>query len=290
MAIGAVPYKFHQKNDLSMTTDNGNGEEFQDEVEEEEATGDVFDCVTENGYFHKLSPISKSLFLLVGLLLVSAIMYGWDAEVAEDEIMEDIKLKTLKETDVETSKKITEETIAQPPSSEQPKTIGDVGSCDDVCEKRETSRKTKFGGDMLDPKEVLRLAKAARDETIASIREDYGEYFDDIFVKASNDTKPNDEPMYKGTEGVTPEGPSRDRLKRKLKLKVLKMMHAIRTSESNVIGCDCIKKEGTVNGEADESIFEASDYYEKYVFANGGHSQGEKSNGIKYLFRNSKSV
>jgi hypothetical protein len=285
MAIGTVRYKFYQKNDLSMTTDNGNGEEFQDEVEEEEATGDVFDCVTENGYFHKLSPISKSLFLLVGLLLVSAILYGWDAEVAEDEIMEDIELKTLNETEIETSK-----TITQPPSSEQPKTIVDVGSCGDLCEKRETNRKTKFGGDILDPKDVLRLAKAARDDTIALLREDYGKYFDDIFVKPSNDTKPNDEPIYKGMEGVTPEGPSRDRLKRKLKLKVLKMMHAIRTSESNVIGCDCIKKEGTVNGEADESIFEASDYYEKYVFANGGHSQGEKSNGIKHLFRNSKSV
>jgi hypothetical protein len=277
MGIGTVPstYKFHENNDLSMATDNGNEEEFQDEVEEEEATVDVFDCVTENGYFHKLSPITKSLFLIVGLLLVSAILYGWDAGVAEDEIMEDIELKTLNETQIETSKTITEGTITQPPLSEQPKTIVDVASCDDVCEKRETNRKTKFGGDILDPKEVLRLAKAARDETIALIKEDYGKYFDGIFVKPSNDTNPNAQPIYKGMEGVTPEGPSRDRLKRKLKLKVLKMMHAVRTSESNVIGCDCNKKEGRVNEEADESIFEASDYYEKYVFANGGHSQGE---------------
>jgi hypothetical protein len=277
MGIGTVPstYKFHENNDLSMATDNGNEEEFQDEVEEEEATVDVFDCVTENGYFHKLSPITKSLFLIVGLLLVSAILYGWDAGVAEDEIMEDIELKTLNETQIETSKTITEGTITQPPLSEQPKTIVDVASCDDVCEKRETNRKTKFGGDILDPKEVLRLAKAARDETIALIKEDYGKYFDGIFVKPSNDTNPNAQPIYKGMEGVTPEGPSRDRLKRKLKLKVLKMMHAVRTSESNVIGCDCNKKEGRVNEEADESIFEASDYYEKYVFVNGGHSQGE---------------
>lgn len=258
-----------------MTTDNGNDEEFQDEVEEEEATGDVFDCVTENGYFHKLSPISKSFFLIVAILLVSAMLYGWDAEVAEDEIVEDIEQKTLKET----AKPIMGASPTEPPSI-APKQIVDVGSCSNLCEKRESNRKAKFGGDILDPKDVVRLAKAARDETIAQLKIDYGEYFDSIFVK--EDTKSNAEPSYYGMEGVTPDGPSRDRLKRKLKLKVLKMMSAVRTEESDLNGCDCINGGGQVTGQADESIYEPSDYYEKYVFANGGHSQGKRRRNVDH--------
>jgi hypothetical protein len=166
----------------------------------------------------------------------------------------------------------------------QPPVSDDDVKCNDICEKRETNRKTKFGGDLLDPKDVLRLAKAARDETIALLREDYGKYFDGIFVKASNDTNPNAEPSYYTMKGVTRDGPSRGRLKRKLKLKVLKMMHAIRTSESNVIGCDCVNKKGTPNGPADDALFETPDYYEKYVFANGGHSQGKKCYDAKHVF------
>ena len=75
---------------------------------------------------------------------------------------------------------------------------------------------------------------------------------------------------------------AREKLKRKVKVKVLKMMNNIRLSEQNVNGCDCIKKRGTMvvtdQGSSSSSGGDnghdegGPDFYEKYVYANGGHS------------------
>jgi hypothetical protein len=156
--------------------------------------------------------------------------------------------------------------VTEPPIDDIP--IESDGSCDAVCDKREENRKTKFGGDLLDVNEVLRLAKEGRDKTIKALREDYGDYFDRIFVDG---TDMDGEPSYNGMSAVGFR--SRDRLKRKLKLKVLKMMNNIRVSESDVMGCDCVKKQGKANDTPDDKAYDIPDFYEQYVFANGGHSQ-----------------
>lgn len=233
----------------------------------------------------------RLLVSLLGFLLISSLLYIWNAEIAEDERVEATEWKVVDDSQPtippqqpassETTIPVQDPTVSPIAASsieeiESPIPDSMDEQCSDICDKRETNRKTKFGGDLLDPKEVLRLAKAARDETITSLRNDYGNYFDGIFVKPpdNNNTDPNQEPSYYSMEGATPDGPSRGRLKRKLKLKVLKMMKSIRTVESNVNGCDCMKKTGTPDGPFDDASMETPDYYEKYVFANGGHSQG----------------
>jgi hypothetical protein len=79
------------------------------------------------------------------------------------------------------------------------------------------------------------------------------------------------EPSYKGMSEVGLR--SKDRLKRKLKLKVLKMIKNIRVSESDIMGCDCVKKRGKANDTPDDRAYDIPDFYGQYVFANGGHSQ-----------------
>jgi hypothetical protein len=269
----------------SVTIDDPN----KDREEDEENTVDIFDFVTQDGLVNReLSPRSRSIVVMLGFLLVLSVLYVFNAVVAEDEVVEDTVWKQAYVDDIDilsVNNSVPQDPPERPTDTQVPPVSDNDGEkCNDICEKRETNRKTKFGGDLLDPKDVLRLAKAAREETVALLREDYGNYFDGIFVKAASDTNPNAEPSYYTMTGATPDGPSRGRLKRKLKVKVLKMMHAIRTSESNVIGCDCVSKTGTPNGPADDALFETPDYYEKYVFANGGHSNGKKCYDAKHVF------
>jgi hypothetical protein len=247
---------------------------------------------TTAGQRNKLSQHSRSLLALFVFALLSCLLYVWDGEVAADEIVEDVIHKTPdtritsppttisdfneNETahDSVDTNLTTEPPTTTPPiiNTNIPHSENDDNSCSDVCEKRKTNRKTKFGGDLLDPNDIFRLANAAKDETIGLLREDYGDYFDPIFV---NGTKGKDEQnRYHGMKGMNPDGPSRDRLKRKFKIKVLKMMTAVIASESNIFGCDCIQNLGTLTPGVNEStLTDIPDFYEKYVFANGGHSQ-----------------
>ncbi|CAJ1962024.1 unnamed protein product [Cylindrotheca closterium] len=144
-------------------------------------------------------------------------------------------------------------------------------SCSDVCTKREANRKKKFGGDLLDFQELVRLAEAEHKKVESALREDYGEYFDPMFVK--NGTNPDGGTHYHGMKPPNEGGASRERMKRKMKLKILKMMSSIKATESNVHGCDCIGKSGSVDSGVDEDVLTTiPEFYEKYVFANGGHS------------------
>jgi hypothetical protein len=243
------------------------------------------------GRIKELSQQTRSLLALFVLLLLSCLLYVWNGEVAVDEIVEDVIHKTpdamitsppttisdFKENET-AHDSVDTNTTTEPPTTPPinnnniPHSENADDSCSDVCEKRKTNRKNKFGGDLLDPSDISRLASAARDETIGLLREDYGDYFDPIFV---NGTKGEGEHnRYHGMKGMSPDGPSRDRLKRKLKIKVLKMMTAVIASESNIFGCDCIQNLGTLTPGVNESALTGiPDFYEKYVFANGGHSQ-----------------
>lgn len=143
--------------------------------------------------------------------------------------------------------------------------------CSDICTKRESSRKEKFGGDLLNFQDVLNLAEEAMNQKVLpTLREDYGEYFEKMFVDATNGTNDDEGTHSWGMRAADLDGPSRDRMKRKMKIKVLKMMASVQATERNVQGCDCVGKTGSIDDSGvDEAI---PDFYEKYVFANGGHS------------------
>lgn len=265
---------------------------------------------------NELSKRSRSLLVIFVVLLVPCLFYVWDGEVATEEIVEVVIQKPpivnaplspiIEEnigpnTESPTKSPVENEHSSSSSASESPHTappLDNVASksptatplipndddnnlCSSVCQLSASKRKQKFGGDLLDPKDILRLANNSREDTIGSLREMYGEYFDPIFV---NETKGEDEPnRYYGMKGMNPDGhQSRDRLKRKLKLKVLKMMTSIITTERSMHGCDCMQNSGIPTSGVDENrLVDLPNFYEKYVFANGGHSQAA-GHGNKY--------
>jgi hypothetical protein len=99
----------------------------------------------------------------------------------------------------------------------------------------------KFQGDLFNRSDLLRLTQTAKEKMIDTIKEDYGEYFEKIFVGP-------------GTSFTPLSDVSNDRLKRKLMIKVLEMQTALLQK-----GCDC-------DDGSEENTFA------KYVWATGGHS------------------
>ncbi|CAJ1931900.1 unnamed protein product [Cylindrotheca closterium] len=226
----------------------------------------------------------KLLLTMLLFFLVSSCLYLLDAEEAETERVELVVQKPENMTESSTVQALAP---AETPTSEQSTAskYGTVSShggggfdkgCSDICTKREASRKEKFGGDLLDFRDIVKLAEAGHEKVISTLRHDYGEYFDRMFINKGNGTH------YFGMRPADLQGPSKERMKRKMKIKVLKMMASVRTSESNLHGCDCVEKAGSVNSRVDEGIStDIPDFYEKYVFANGGHSNAA-GHGNKY--------
>jgi len=103
-------------------------------------------------------------------------------------------------------------------------------------------RHEKFHGDLLNRNNLLHMVERARGSMIAKIKEDYGDYYDGIFVGED--------------KAYTPSSPeSVDRLKRKLMIKVLRM-------QTEILNKDCHKCENV----------EEEDTFVNYVWATGGHS------------------
>jgi len=148
------------------------------------------------------------------------------------------------------------------------------GICLKLCEKRHQKRFEVFQGDLLDPKGLLELASTEKERLLEKLRKDYGKYFEPIFV---DDTTGG----YRPCSGVTEDGPSFERLKRKLKIKILSMQSKIYLQDSDMSGCDCTNAEGKavrsdIKEIDDESLLfkgiDRSSLFEKYVWATGGHS------------------
>jgi len=231
---------------------------------------------------------SRLLRILLIFCLVATCIYLLDAEEADSEVA---KLVVHKPDNVTTSSLRASPVVVAPadddfetpisegqdtpPSSSSSGSGGDFDtSCSDVCTKREANRKHKFGGDLLEFQDLVRLAEAAHDKVQSTIREGYGEYFEQIFIVngTTNGQEDGGGTHYRGMK--PPGSPSRERMKRKLKIKVLKMMSSVKATESNVHGCDCVGKTGSMDDSGiDEDVLTAiPEFYEKYVFANGGHS------------------
>ena len=222
----------------------------------------------------------KDFGLLLTMLLfflVPSCLYFWEAQEAETETIELVvqKPENMTSSSVQTP---TETPTSEQSAASQQNTASSIGGgdfdkgCSDLCTKREASRKEKFGGDLLDFQDIVRLAEAGHEKVTSKLRQDYGEYFDPMFIDF-NGTNKDGGTHYFGMRPADLGGPSRERMKRKMKIKVLKMMASVRTTESNLHDCDCVGKTGSVSSGADEGLStDIPDFYEKYVFANGGHS------------------
>eukprot|EP00934_Nitzschia_sp_Nitz4_P003264 Nitzschia sp. Nitz4//scaffold38_size140716//136095//138256//NITZ4_003180-RA/size140716-processed-gene-0.49-mRNA-1//1//CDS//3329550177//3254//frame0 len=109
--------------------------------------------------------------------------------------------------------------------------------------------KEKFGGDLLDRGELVRLAKLGKEKLIADLRVAYGEYFDDIFIGEGKTYTP-----------ISSGGGSMDRLKRKFMIKALSVQQEVRMQQS------------LASGASERDLVEVDDYFGRYVWATGGHS------------------
>mmetsp|Transcript_6423 Transcript_6423/g.15175 ORF Transcript_6423/g.15175 Transcript_6423/m.15175 type:complete len:785 (+) Transcript_6423:207-2561(+) len=248
-----------------------------------------------------LTPRARPLLVSFGLFLVCAVMYVWIGEIAGDEVIADMYTKPPDAiADPETNKyavennnnkvdsNVTEETGFHegvlnsssvisingiPDDVVEALSLPDIpvtggGECSALCDSRDEARKKKFGGDLLDLSDVLRLAEKGRDKLHARLKVDYGDDFEAIFIKEPGKTPPS----YQGMEPITEDGLSRDRLKRKLQIKVLKMMESLKISDESVHGCNCVTRTGSPAENEESFSADIPDYYQQYVFANGGHS------------------
>jgi len=149
--------------------------------------------------------------------------------------------------------------------------------CSSVCTQRRRKRSESIDGspNLMDPLELIRQVSAAKEKLLGKLREDYGEYFEPIFVHENT------------TNGYRPFGTlndvSTEQLKRKLMIKALSMQSAFESQDSDFKGCDCsFGKDKTLRknisdfldpGDA-SVVFDGmgAAVFEKYVWATGGHS------------------
>lgn len=273
------------------------------------STVDPFDCVTPDGYAQrKLSSRGRTILVVCSLVILCAALYLWNAEIAaahtnknagsmiaksslhsnkhdkhSNPVMENkgqILDKVTMETGFHEGIHNSSESISIIEEKPGPASLADAettpsgstGQCSALCESRQQARKAKFGGDLSDLKDVLKMANKGHDNLINDLKKDYGEnYFEQIFVKPNPDASKDDPPSYYNMDAV--EEQSRRRLRRKLQIKVLKMMESLKISEESVHGCNCQTKDGTPTESEEKFKEDIPDYYQKYVFANGGHSQ-----------------
>lgn len=132
-----------------------------------------------------------------------------------------------------------------------------VDSC--ICRRRSLQQEPSTplsggGGSLLNRQDILQLAQSARTQMMETIRQDYGEYFEPIFLG------PN--ATFSASSAL-----STQRLQRKLIIKVLEMQAAILEE-----GCHC-QEESNSNG-GNSTTTSSTTTFAKYVWATGGHSAG----------------
>ena len=149
--------------------------------------------------------------------------------------------------------------------------------CSCVCSQRRRKRSENGEVDLLNNAELFQRATKARDRLLDKLKKDYGDYFEPIFV----DTENGGYRPFKPSNDV-----SMDRLKRKLKIKVLSMQKKLKNQDSDFHGCDCshgrdqsfrIKQVLELDTDDESMLFEGMEegkpqYFEKYIWATGGHS------------------
>eukprot|EP00531_Pseudo-nitzschia_arenysensis_P009594 CAMPEP_0116129810 /NCGR_PEP_ID=MMETSP0329-20121206/8118_1 /TAXON_ID=697910 /ORGANISM="Pseudo-nitzschia arenysensis, Strain B593" /LENGTH=701 /DNA_ID=CAMNT_0003624093 /DNA_START=71 /DNA_END=2176 /DNA_ORIENTATION=+ len=144
--------------------------------------------------------------------------------------------------------------------------------CSNVC----TVRRQKRNGYLLDNAQLFQQATSAKERLLNKLKVDYGEYFEPIFV----DTQSGRYRPFNPSSDI-----SMERLKRKLKIKILSMQKNLKSQDSDFHGCDCsYGRDTTFRAKdvlekldtEDETLLlegiEEGTHYEKYVWSTGGHS------------------
>jgi len=156
--------------------------------------------------------------------------------------------------------------------------------CSSVCQQRRKKRSesVRDNANLLNTRELVQQVSAAKDRLLDKLRKDYGDYFEPLFVDEETGN-------YRPFGPVTEDGPSLERLKRKLTIKVLSMQLTLDHQDSDFHGCDCSggKDQALRNDVVDSldpedssAVFEGINgtakhgggVFEKYVWATGGHS------------------
>lgn len=141
--------------------------------------------------------------------------------------------------------------------------------CFELCEARRKMRLDHFGGDVLNSKELYHMALAAKAKMISKMKVDYGpSHFSNIFEETDS--------RYRGVGSIPKDGRSTDRLKRKIRMKILSVQTEIRKKDENFEGCDCMNGDKPLGSESAignaTDLKEAEQTYARYVWATGGHS------------------
>jgi hypothetical protein len=146
--------------------------------------------------------------------------------------------------------------------------------CFELCEARRKMRLDHFGGDVFNSNDLYHMALAANAKMISKMKVDYGpSHFSNIFEETDTAGKTR----YRGVGSIPKkDGSSTDRLKRKIRMKILSAQTEIRKKDGNFEGCDCMNGDkplvsGAAIGNAKE-LKETEQTYARYVWATGGHS------------------
>jgi hypothetical protein len=117
--------------------------------------------------------------------------------------------------------------------------------------------------DILDRSKLLDRVNMQKTRLISQLRDDYGPiYFQKMFV----DSETN---KYRPFIPITPDGPSLERFKRKLLMKVLSVQSKLLQQQS--VNCDC----NIDDGDNDNDTTKTDDdllAFERFIHATGGHS------------------
>lgn len=152
-------------------------------------------------------------------------------------------------------------------------------TCARVCLEQRHEHYERWGGDLLNITDVGRLVQEARREFEAKLKMDYGEEnYVNIFT--ANGTSRGRRVILPGSGLIN--GPSTQRFKRKLKLKILGMQQVLRKSLNEADGeCTCGGSDGGEETEnsrtrrlvsSDGDTLPLDKFYERIVWATGGHS------------------
>ncbi|KAG7362731.1 hypothetical protein IV203_026091 [Nitzschia inconspicua] len=152
----------------------------------------------------------------------------------------------------------------------------DHAMCERICtQRKESSKKNRFYGtatDLLNPEKLIQRAENAKRNLIEDLRKDYGARY---FVQIFQDEETGE---FRPIVPITPDGPSMERLKRKLLIKVLSAQSNVKRQEASVNDgrCDCLNGNQAVASKSrstsEKTLSFNSPFFERYVWATGGHS------------------
>lgn len=141
------------------------------------------------------------------------------------------------------------------------------GACPQFCNARLQQRKKHHGGDFLKQRDLLLQLDAAKQKLVDDLKKKYGEFFDPLWMQ--------DGDLREGFAGINGNQISTARFRRKLKMKLYEMQHAIRVENENMEGCNC-NEESARRRLVPKTIVlpDLQQTYSKFVWATGGHSAG----------------